>query len=211
MSPTPNRRLALLALALINIQSPDALAAPVNPLRPATTLQEINVQLFGQPCLLSGPFPDDVLKAIHAVSPEKNPPPESAARARQLRERLATEKRLPEELERYRDRLSAHFEARLVFFEGFQAAQKSGQAESFISSVKAQVPQARMPAFKKRVEAIGKKPADWRDEERDALLMDFLDFAPNLPEEDFHRAIRAMNVNYVCTFDETEGSRAETR
>src|ERR1700679_2235712 len=32
---------------------------------------EIHVSLFGQPCVLNGPFDETALKAIHAISPEQ--------------------------------------------------------------------------------------------------------------------------------------------
>ncbi len=165
--------------------------------KPATTqLSEVKVTLFGQPCLLSGPFSEGVLNAIHGISPEKMPSPQSAQQAKQTLDKLSKTPRLPVGLEVYRDHLTKHTQALRAFYEAIPAAKKAGKAEPLLKAVRPHL----QGTDETRFEMAAKKTTTWTPAAQSQLNESYLEAIEEYPEEEFHRATRQMNINYTCDF-----------
>lgn len=170
----------------------------------------ISVTLFGQPCTLSGPLPlDDAgLKAIHSISPEQIPPELSLAKARESLDTLKKAGQLPSALDVYREQLVKRIQAQIAFHEGWSATLKSGRSQELLNAVAPYLAGRKKAGFEKAVKNLGlrSKASGWKQPELEALSISFEDAAPVHPEEEFHKAIRKMNVSYSCTFEEGEES-----
>lgn len=167
--------------------------------------KEIKVTLFGQPCTLQGPVNENALKAVHAISPEQVMPAQSAEQIKKTLEKVKQAKAVPELLEGYRDRLMKRLEGIIAFQEGLAGARKSGTIDALFNSTR---PLASNPAlhvdFEKRVRALAgnEKPAQWSSAKIDQIGGLFRGTLEANPEEDFHRAIRKLDIQYSCTFEE---------
>ncbi|NDD91111.1 hypothetical protein EBZ37_03395, partial [bacterium] len=87
---------------------------------------QVQVMLFGQPCLLQGTpegFSEIQLKAIHQASPEQAPISSELSTLKTSLERLKSAQDLPQELQKYRELRTARLEARLKEFETQKKAQ----------------------------------------------------------------------------------------
>jgi hypothetical protein len=180
---------------------------------PATT--RISVMLFGQPCMLEGPLTQDSLKAIHAVSPEEICSPFSVERTqdetRGALEKLKAATGLPSALERYREKLTRRLKAELVFLEALPETRKSKSAAQLIETTKEYVQASK----RKEMESLAKSfaasaPDSGKRKELASQLYDFYNEAIDAnPEDEFHRAIRTMNVQYICSFEESDEGDSE--
>ncbi|OFZ78497.1 MAG: hypothetical protein A2583_05410 [Bdellovibrionales bacterium RIFOXYD1_FULL_53_11] len=81
---------------------------------PAAKKNEIKIILFGQPCLMSGPYDVATLNAIHAISPEKIPPPASSHQASLLLDRVGKASKLPAAFDLYRERLVKFLDSQVI-------------------------------------------------------------------------------------------------
>jgi len=200
------RLAALLGIAL----SSTAIAASV----PHGT--EIRVSLFGQPCLLQGPMDEATLKNIHSISPEQAYPPisvtVSSEQIKKTIEKLKGISGLPSALDRYRERVIRRLDGQRALYEGFDSARKSRQGAGLIKVTKPFIRPIQQKAF----EALAAKldnPAltpPQRNEVYEQLLDAYNEsmIEPD-PEEDFHRAIKKLGVQYVCAFEESGEVNAE--
>jgi hypothetical protein len=176
----------------------------------AAPQNEIRVTLFGQPCLLSGPVDEASLKLIHSVSPEQMPSARtgnySAEQARKALERLRKVAGLPSALDRYRERLTKRLEAELAFDEGYEAALKSHQISAWVAGARKYLNEAKLHSFEslaKKAEALKTLDSDRGRELTDQLFELYAEGIEPDPEEEFHRAIKRMNVQYACSFEES--------
>ncbi len=163
-------------------------------------IAEIRVRLFGQPCILAGPLPETSLKNIHSISPEQLPAPESITAVKQALETLRKSAAVPHALDTYREQLQKRLASLLVFFEGVKDLKKSGKADSLLKNLKAHLSEKRV----KELEPLARKlESRAPDPAASSQLHDlFLESLPTDPEEEFHRAIRQIRVNYLCSFEE---------
>ena len=187
-----------------------ALAANTRAAGPET---RVPVTLFGQPCVLKGPLDEKTLKAVHAISPEQIAPPFTSSRTREQTRRAIEHLRettgLPSGLDRYRDQLGSELKAQLAFLEGLESARRAGNGSPLVTAAKAYV----KPSREKEFEALAAKfPA--RGSQQATVLEQLFDFysdawqtdAPEGSEEEFHRAIRKLGIQYVCNFDSGDDS-----
>ena len=174
----------------------------------------ISVTLFGQPCMLEGPLTQDALKAIHAVSPEEICSPFSVERtAEETRgaiEKLKAASGLPPSLDRYREKLTRRLKAELAFIDALPEAKKSKSATRLVDSTKEYV----LASKRKEMETLSKSYATATPEaKRKELVSQLYDFYSEAidanPEDEFHRAIRTMNVQYTCSFEESDEGDSE--
>jgi hypothetical protein len=176
---------------------------------------KISVTLFGQPCSLEGPLTQAQLKAIHSVSPEEICSPFSSERTpdetRKAIERLKGISGLPGSLDRYRDRLARRLNAELAFLESMQDAKKSKNAQSLVENTKDYILTPKRKEFDALAKAFVATEADSaKRKELGSQLFDFYNDAIDAsPEDEFHRAIRTMNVQYTCSFEESEEGESE--
>ncbi len=166
-----------------------------------SSANEIAVQLFGQKCTLQGPVAHEVLRKIHSVSPEQNPPPRNKEELRVLRQKIQGIQNLPQGLERYQEKLVRYLDSRSQFFKGMDAYAKSKKKADFVGSIQSELLPSRKAAFLKQIE----QPlyADLSKAEVAAQIeMIFLNSISPSPDEEFHRAIQRMNVWYSCSMEE---------
>lgn len=172
-----------------------------------TKKNEIHVTLFGQPCLLSGPFGETILRTVHELSPERIPPFVTAEQVKVARDRLSKASELPQALEGYRDRLTQRLQAQARFHEGLAEARKAGKAEALVARVRPSIEPSRVVAFESaaRKAETRQTPASWSAATVDELTQAFeLAIEPH-PEEEFHRVIHRLDISYQCSFEaETE-------
>ncbi len=166
--------------------------------------KEIKVTLFNQPCTLSGPFHEQALQAIHAISPERIPAQQSLSSVKAALIQVRETKNIPSVLQNYQGRLSRRLEAQFQFLEQFMVLKKSGDVKHFLESTARLVP-APAP-FKTAVEAEAKKtnPKKWNKETIAKITEIFESGIEPYPEEEFHRTIERAGVRYACSFDDTE-------
>lgn len=174
---------------------------------------EVTVTLFGQPCLLSGSFDKNTLKAIHAISPEQTyPAADSAPTADALRkgiDRLKSTTGIPPAFDRYKDRLLKRFEGQVKFADALSAARKSGKAESLLTPLK---PLLTGKSREKDFETLAKKIDAAKTADAD-LALQLLDIFNEMiepdPEDDFHKTVQKTGVRYTCDFSD-EGDEEES-
>jgi len=167
---------------------------------------EITVSLFGEPCFLSGPFDSDTLKAIHAISPEKNPPVQSAEQSRQLLERLKKSPALPSGLDLYREKLAKHLEGQVAYFDSLAEAKRTKKIDKFFAGTKAHVNPSKRKAFEGFVRKLDSKEnvSTWSFAVLQQVEEVYSEISEPRPEEEFHRATRKLKVHYNCSFGEYE-------
>lgn len=169
---------------------------------------EIKVTLFGQPCLLQGPTDVATLKLIHSISPAEIDPTDSADLKRILAKiKSPASLSLPPQLDHYRESLTKRLEAQIAFHEASEIFSKTGKIDALAAleqkyfssreSKTAKTYQAQLAKFAK------KGPAT----ETYSLMEVFNEGIEPDPEEEFHRAIHKINIEYNCSYD--SGDTAE--
>lgn len=171
--------------------------------------EQVQVLLFGNPCLLAGPkgsFSSDQLLAIHRISPEQTPSGAETGDLRHFIERLKGEKRVPEKFSKYRSRRIELLEKRLRFEEAVTGVHRTADKTVFAEATKPLIHPRRHPLLLRKLDAALKAGPSQRawDEVRET----FVEFSGPDGEEDFHRALRQLQVHYQCSF---EDDRAEEK
>jgi hypothetical protein len=168
-------------------------------------LTEIRVSLFGQPCVLQGPLDEKSLRAIHSLSPEQLYPSLegalSAAPIRRALEKLRNATGLPSSLDRYRDRLAKRFEAQVEFLEALETAKKTTQSTALSTALKA-VAKKHLSAKRFQEFESQMKTALRSRDSSDVLFETFNEGIEADPEDEFHKTIHRMNIQYTCTFED---------
>jgi len=199
--------LAVAELALL-LASASLFAAP----KAGST--RISVTLFGQPCMLEGPLTQETLKSIHAVSPEEICSPFSVERTadetRSAIEKLKVAPGLPPSLDRYREKLTRRLRAELTFIDALPEAKKSKSAARLVELTREYVLASKRKEMESLAKSFASATAEIKRKELASQLYDFYSEAIDAnPEDEFHRAIRTMNVQYTCSFEETDEGDSE--
>lgn len=169
---------------------------------------EIRVTLFGQPCTLQGPTSEATLKAIHSVSPEQLyptfEPGEKSAAVKSALDKLRAAQNVPSGLDVYKDLLGKRLEAQFAFLSGLDDAEKTKKADALIGKTKTFLSESRQ----KSIETLARKlegplNSTQRGEVVQQLFSSFTESLPSDPEEEFHKAIHRMKVQYSCSFEES--------
>jgi hypothetical protein len=183
-----------------------------NPALAAAQMSEIRISLFGQPCLLQGPVDTRTLKTIHSVSPEELYPQRGATLSseptRKALDKLKSIAGVPSGLDRYRERLGKRLEAQLVALEAIESLRKTRKAAALTEAGKKFLSGRRLKEFDSSVAkalAIKDLGSEKGREALDAVFDGFSDGIEGDPEEEFHRAIHRMNIQYTCSFEESGG------
>ncbi len=198
---------SITAILLLGVQLQPLNARAERKSKRSTTSSEIRVTLFGQPCLLNGPMDQESLKAIHAISPEQIPPATNAEQARRMIEKLKKNPTLPNVLDPYRERMTKRLEAQIAYFDAMANARKSGKGEPLFQAVKVHVQPKRWSEFQQFVKKFEIQDAvtEWNDSVIDQITGAYNEVIESNPEEDFHRAIKRLRVQYACAFEEADG------
>ncbi len=207
MSPAVYRLFPLGCLLAAALSLAGASWAGPKQAQPAT---RISVTLFGQPCVLEGPLGAAELKAIHAISPEEICSPFSPERTieetRKAMDRLKTAG-LPSGLDRYRDRLTKRLKAELAFLESLQDSRKKKSPQALITATHDFVFQGKRKELEASARAfVAAVDASGRWQQQTQLFDLYNESIDARPDDEFHRAIRTMNVQYLCSFEEADES-----
>jgi len=182
----------------------------------AAPQKEIHVTLLGQPCLLQGPFDESTLKLIHSFGPAQLYPTLSPLEYSRSREeakstlaKLRNSGGLPALFDRYKEKLIRRLDAQVAFLEGFeetrapQAAKKPPSANLLTQIGRRYLQGQGLKSFEtlthKLIATKSMSPA-YR-ELAEQLFEIFNDNIEKDPEEDFHHAIKKLNVQYMCSFE----------
>lgn len=174
----------------------------------------IRVTLFGQPCLLEGPTSEAVLKTIHSISPEQVyptfEPGGKSAKVKAALEKLRAGKDVPNGLDLYREQLTKRLEAQTAFLKALEESQQQKKAEPLLMGTKVFFSEAKYKSFEtaaKRLESG--LNASQRKEVLEQLFNSFGETLPSDPEEEFHKAIHRMKVQYICSFEPSDSGEGD--
>ncbi len=165
----------------------------------AGNLKELKISLFGQPCLLRGPFDEPTLQRIHSISPAELEPPESRELAQKQLDRVKAAQPIPAALDHYRNSQMKRIAAQQDFFQALETARKNKKADALIAVAKKHF---RSKDAKDR-RAFDALAAKYKAKESGASLLEsFRDGIEPDPQEEFHRVTRQLNIQYVCSFED---------
>jgi hypothetical protein len=162
---------------------------------------EIKVSLFGQPCLLDGPFTQSELKTIHAISPEQldvGPDQTSPKLKDHVRAALKTLKSnsVPSPLSRYKESYQKRLQAQIEFFDALDELKTTQKNDTLFAVGKRNLSPKAYKAFEAQMKSLSIAG------NYSPLLESYNEGIEAEPEEEFHRAILAANVHYTCSFEE---------
>ncbi len=170
---------------------------------------EIKVSLFGQPCTMNGSFPKATLTLIHEISPEKIPPESSVDLMKKIRSKTILVKSVPFPIEQYRDHLRKRLSAKIAFEEALIASKKSKGKDpkreigSFLKNLKEHIPTLQYPTFETTTQkAFEENNFTWSTPFIESLRERYDGSIQPETEEEFHKAIRTVKIQYVCVFDD---------
>lgn len=181
---------------------------------PGAKKQEIKVTLFGQSCMMNGPFQKSTLQWIHDISPEKLPPELTLDQMKKVRSKLASPTSVSPEIDLYRDHLRKRVSARIAFAEAVREAKKKGNNaksfDTFMVNVKEHINPIQLSSFETSMRKVfAERSLTWNDEWVGVLKERYEGVIQPETEEEFHKAIRKANVQYSCDFDESSDDREE--
>lgn len=173
---------------------------------------EIHITLLGQPCLLQGPFDEFTLKTIHSIGPAQLYPvialeeiKNSKKSAQKAIEKLRLSSSLPSLLDRYKAKLTRRLEAQIGFLDAIETLSESGEYEAIIKMSKNYLKKADYQKLKNKVIALKPSSKSLKNQDKANQLFDFYnDLIEPDPEEEFHRAIKKLNIQYRCSFEDSE-------
>jgi hypothetical protein len=175
--------------------------------RAAAASKEIRITLFGQPCLLQGPLDEKALRTVHSLSPDQLYPARentlAAGPTRRALEKLRGTTGAPAGLDRYRERLAKRLEAQLLLLTAIETSRADGKAASLLAASKAKLSGKRQKEFDAAAKKAETAKTLTKAETLDALFDSFSDGIEPDPEEEFHRSIQRMGVQYACSFENT--------
>ncbi|HUP56326.1 MAG TPA: hypothetical protein VM598_02665 [Bdellovibrionota bacterium] len=212
MSPAVYRLFPLVCLALLALLPATRAGAGPKLSVPAT---RVPVTLFGQPCVLEGPLGAVELKAIHSISPEEICTPFSSERTidetRKSMDRLKSTTGLPSGLDRYRERLTKRLKAELAFLEGLAEARRKKSVQPLLVATQEFIvsPRKRTELENSAKAFVAAADGTNRWQQQTQLFDVYNEAIEAKPEDEFHRAIRTMNVQYTCSFEEATGESEE--
>ncbi len=163
---------------------------------------------------MSGPFPKTSLTLLHEISPEKLPPDLTLEQMKKIRTKTSDLKSMSMPIEQYRDHLRKRLSAKIAFEEAITQAKKSTDPKKsldpFLTNLKEHISTLQYPSFtettKKAFETAG---SAWNDAFVVPLRERYEGVIQPDTEEEFHKAIRAAKIQYVCSFDDSDHHDAE--
>jgi len=162
-------------------------------LAPVSFSGETKVNLFGQPCLIKGPFQKSELEIVHELSPAQLPEIRSAKVAQHLLDKIdSTEKKYPkifQSLGAYFGRLKNRISTQKKYFEAFDSYLKNSNQKQFKDAVEKLLPAAAKEGVSKHLA----KPSDFTEY--------FHQNIEPVAETLFHRLIKAADIQYECQFE----------
>ena len=174
----------------------------------------VHVTLLGRPCILEGPFDEPTLKIIHSIGPAqiypKLEPPFKNANSdlKKAIEKIRSSQKLPPFLDRYREKLLRRLEAQNAFFEALLFFQKDAHSH-LLFTLGAKFLQGKNAKnyenLVKKAQSGGQDGIKNSDPPIEEQLFDsFNDGIEPDPEEEFHRAIKKLDIQYKCSFEDVD-------
>lgn len=184
---------------------------PTRALAADPAIQEIRVNLFGQPCTMEGPFTKPQLTSLHEISPEKIPPAASPAQMKTILAKTGQIKGFPLPIEQYRDHLRKRLSAKIALEEAIASAKKTKANDAnkslgaLLTNLKEHVSTLQYAGFETATKKAFEANASVLNEVFfEGLRERFENVIQPDTEEEFHKAIRIVKVQYVCVFDDGE-------
>jgi hypothetical protein len=173
-------------------------------------MSEIKVELFNQPCLLQGPADLSVLRQIHAISPEQLFPPshdKASVKNQQdtFRKSLRYMKsnvKLPQEFQKYTQRMERRLEAFVALFDGLEKMKKTQNTKELITAVGSHFQNKTGNEFTKIVNELKPNLKEVSNDTLDTLKQAIKNGIEPDSEEDFHKALLRAGIQYNCAMDE---------
>jgi uncharacterized protein YihD (DUF1040 family) len=173
-------------------------------------VSEIKVELFNQPCLLQGPADLSVLRQIHAISPEQLFPPsleKASIKSQQdtfkksLRY-MKTNVKLPQEFQKYTQRMERRLEAFVALFDGLEKMRKSQNTKELSTAVAPYFQNKNDQEFSKIVSELKPNLKEVSNDTLESLKQSIKSGIEPDSEEDFHKALLRAGIQYNCAMDE---------
>lgn len=167
---------------------------------------QIDVKLFGHDCKLEGPVDERALRAIHAISPDQITPDSSLGGSKPYLksiEILKKNKEMSPQFDRYRERLAARLEAQAAFWQEFEKLPKTRAIDTLLKSLKRHLRPGKESAALTELRKL-KDASSKTDAARtilDTAFSAFNDAIEMEPDDDFHRAIHKLQIQYLCDYD----------
>lgn len=158
----------------------------------------IPVRLFESKCTLSGPksrFSVEDLTRIHDLSPEKTLTFSTSDAAKDSVVRLDRLKAPAPELESYLSQSRVYALKLSEFLQKAEALKTDKNKERFLAELSAKLTRRQ----RRHLEDLASRVL--AGEETEVLIASFGETLGVAPDEEFHRAIRRMKINYNCVFD----------
>lgn len=200
---TPPVGLGMLLGAFLGLQS-----ASIASLR-----TEVHVTLLGQPCLIQGPFVELILKSIHSIGPAQIYPtlslqniPVSLEQSRKALEKIRLSSSLHSLLDRYREKLRKRLEAQVAFMTALLQSQKVNQSIVLLKTASQYLQGRDLRTFEGLLKKnhLSEKANLTNAENLDSLFDLFNEAIEPDPEAEFHRAIKKLGIQYICSFEEND-------
>lgn len=176
-----------------------------------TPQTEIRVTLLGQSCLLQGPFDEATLKMIHSIGPAQIYPniqspdsPHALEQTRHALSQLRSSTSLPSLLDRYREKLGKRFDAQIAFLNGLEVVPKNAQYASLQKAGKLYLKKEDINSFESLLKKLLHSKKETQKSIGEQLFDLYNEGIEQDPEEEFHRAIKKLNVQYTCSFEESD-------
>ncbi len=174
-------------------------------------LHEIKVELFNQPCLLQGPIETSVLRKIHAISPEQIFPPSLERSSLKIQQEsirkslklIKTNIKLPQEFQKYTQRMERRLEAFNALFDGLEKIKKTNDTKDLFTSVSPHFQnKSALEEFSKIMSELKPKLKEISEETLDQIKQSIKNGIEPDSEEDFHKALLRASIQYNCSMDE---------
>ena len=111
---------------------------------------------------------------------------------------------IPSGLDSYKDQIGKRLEAQAAFLAGLEETQRLKKAEPLLLKTKTYFPEARQKPFETAAKKLeGNLNPAQKKEVLELLFSSFVDSLPSDPEEEFHKAIHRMKVQYICSFEDS--------
>jgi hypothetical protein len=184
----------------------------------ASPRTEVHVSLLGQPCLIQGPFDEAILKSIHGIGPAQIYPtlsnqniPALLDQSRKALEKIRSTSNLHSLLDRYREKLRKRLEAQVIFMTSLLQSMRTNQPAVLLKTAGQYLQGRDLHTFESLLKKarLSEKTGQPNIETLDTLFDLFNDSIEPDPEAEFHRAIKKLGIQYICSFEENDEAASE--
>lgn len=176
------------------------------------TAMQIHVILLGQPCTLKGPFDESTLKLIHSIGPAQinsnlslSVPTKELENTKKTLDQLRSAKNLPSQLDRYKEKLTKRLDAEIKFLDAVEAFKKSHSTIELAKLGKSLLTDKKLNKYSETIKKLdASNKASQTQELLDQLFELYSEEIEPDPESEYHYGIKKLNIQYHCSFEESE-------